>query len=239
MNGQDSEGRHALSGSDHINALVVIAAYNEESVISSVVTEVLGYFRNVVVVDDGSTDETGKRAREAGATVIRHAVNLGQGAALETGITFGLQRRDIQKFVTFDADGQHRPEDAVRLVRRLEASGAHLVLGTRFHGDAARLIPPIRRMVLRAARWYSRRSSGLSLTDAHNGLRAFGRTAAAEFRFTHPGMAHASEITNIAAARGFSVIEEPVTIRYTDYSLQKGQSLLNAINISFDLFWRR
>lgn len=196
-------------------------------------------FENVVLIDDGSSDSTGRRARNAGATVVTHPVNLGQGAAIETGIALGLQRPSVQTFVTFDADGQHLPEDAVRLVARLEQSQADLVLGTRFGGGGSSSIPPLRRMVLRAARWYAARTSGLELTDAHNGLRAFGRSVARELQFRHPGMAHASEITDIAGRKGWSVVEEPVEIRYSEYSLRKGQSLLNAVNISFDLFWRR
>lgn len=207
--------------------------------VGDVVADLRQYFMNVVLVDDGSSDRTGDRASEAGATVVRHPVNLGQGAALETGIAFGLQHPDVRIFVTFDADGQHRPEDAVRLVRRLEASQADLVLGTRFGRGGESEIPPFRRAVLRAARWYAARTSGLELTDAHNGLRAFGRNTARELQFRHPGMAHASEVTDIAGRKGWQVVEEPVKIRYTEYSLGKGQSLTNAVNISFDLFWRR
>ena len=223
----------------HPEVLVIIAAFEEEPVIGQVVSELRRHFVNILVVDDGSSDGTGGSAVRAGARVIRHPVNIGQGAALETGITYGLRLPDFHTFVTFDADGQHRPEDAVRLVRRLEESGADLVLGTRFLGEGALQIPRFRRAVLRVARWHVARTSGLALTDAHNGLRAFGRQAAKELRFKHPGMGHASEVTDIAGRRGWSVVEEPVTIRYTEYSLSKGQSLLNAINISFDLFWRR
>lgn len=235
----ESAGLVDASDSGHSDVLVVIAAFKEETVIGEVVADVRRHFRNVVVVDDGSSDGTGRCAAQAGARVIRHAVNLGQGAALQTGIDYGLRLSRVNKFVTFDADGQHRTEDAVRIVQRLEASGADLVLGTRFLGEGAAHIPRIRRAVLRLARWHVARTSGLHLTDAHNGLRAFGRRAAQGLRFKHPGMAHASEIIEIAGRHGWTVVEEPVTIRYTEYSLSKGQSLLNAINISFDLFWRR
>ena len=227
------------STAGHPEVLVIVAAFEEGAVIGDVVADLRQHFQNVLLVDDGSSDDTGPSAALAGAIVIRHSVNLGQGAALETGIMYGLRLPGIQRFVTFDADGQHRPEDAVRLVQRLEGSGADLVLGSRFLGQGAAHIPRFRRAVLRVARWYVTRSSGLDLTDAHNGLRAFGRRAAQGFRFKHPGMAHASEVTDIAGHQGWSVVEEPVTIRYTEYSLSKGQSLLNAINISFDLFWRR
>jgi glycosyltransferase involved in cell wall biosynthesis len=193
----------------------------------------------VVVVDDGSTDGTGERATAAGAIVLRHVINLGQGAAIETGITYGVRRSTISTFVTFDADGQHRVEDAIRLVDRLESSGSDIVFGTRFVGDGVKEVPRLRRLLLRMGRIAVNRSSGLKLSDAHNGLRAFNRSVATELRFRHYGMAHASEVANIVGKIGFKVAEEPVVIRYTDFSMMGGQSATNAVNIMFDLFWRR
>src|SRR5688500_16903207 len=89
---------------------IVIAAFNEAKAIGEVVRELLPLYPNVVVVDDGSRDETCDRAHEAGAIVLRHVVNRGQGAALQTGISYAL-KRGARFVVTFDADGQHRPED--------------------------------------------------------------------------------------------------------------------------------
>jgi glycosyltransferase involved in cell wall biosynthesis len=221
------------------SVLVVLAALNESAVIGSVVEALREHFLNVVVVDDGSSDDTGAIAARTGATVIRHVVNLGQGAALQTGVDYGLRRQDIDVFVTFDADGQHRPQDALLLVRRLEETGADIVFGTRFVGEGVVHIPRARRFVLRFARLHMNRTSGLRLTDAHNGLRAFRRRVAKALRLRHTGMAHASEIANIVGAKRFSVAEQPVSVLYTDHSRAKGQSALNSVNIVFDLFWRR
>jgi glycosyltransferase involved in cell wall biosynthesis len=221
------------------DVLVIVAALNEAPVVAVVVEGLREHFTNVVVVDDGSTDGTGDRARCAGAVVLRHAVNLGQGAALQTGFVYGLTREEISIFVTFDADGQHRPEDAVRAVERLEETGADIVFGTRFIGDGVVQVPRLRRGVLRLARIHANRASGLRLTDAHNGLRAFRRSVAEAFDLRHTGMAHASEMANIVGARGFTVAEQPVQVLYTEHSRAKGQSVWNAVNIVFDLFWRR
>lgn len=218
---------------------VIVAAFNEEESVAVVVADIRQHFTNVIVVDDGSVDETADRARSAGAVVLRHPVNLGQGAALETGVRYALTRQEIRFFVTFDADGQHRAEDAYRLLVRLHSAGVDVVLGTRFVGGGVALVPRSRRLVLRLARAYSNRATGLQLTDAHNGLRAFSRLVAEEVHFRHSGMAHASEFIEMVASMRFSVMEEPVTIQYTAYSRRKGQSAMNAVNVAFDLFWRR
>ena len=220
------------------SAAVVVAAYNEEASIGEAIADLRRYFARLVVVDDGSSDATGEIARRAGATTLRHPVNLGQGAALETGIRYAMGLEGIDYFVTFDADGQHQAEDAHRLLLTLQERGFDVVLGTRFVGGGAQLVPPLRRAVLKFARAYSNRVTGLQLTDAHNGLRAFTRPVAADIRFRHPKMGHASEFVSIIAKKGFAVTEEPVMIRYTAYSRKKGQSTMNAINVAFDLFWR-
>jgi glycosyltransferase involved in cell wall biosynthesis len=219
--------------------LVVVPAMNEEPIIGAVVAGLRSSFEHVLVVDDGSLDATASEARSSGARVIRHPFNLGQGAALRTGITYGLRAGRYEEFVTFDADGQHRVEDAVQLVRALRGASADIVLGSRFLEGRATSVPPVKRLVLRAARHHSNRQTGLALTDSHNGLRAFRRDVAEALRLRHSGMAHASEITRIVAEQGFTVTEVPVTVDYTAYSRSKGQATLNAVNILFDLYWRR
>jgi glycosyltransferase involved in cell wall biosynthesis len=221
------------------DVLIIVAAFNEAPVIAGVVEGLRKMFANVLVVDDGSSDDSGDRARDAGAVVVRHPVNLGQGAALQTGFSYGLAREEFAVFVTFDADGQHRPEDAMCALERLEETGADIVFGTRFLGDGVAQIPRLRRLILRLARIHANRASGLLLTDAHNGLRAFRRAVAEAFDLQHTGMAHASEIANIVGSRGFVVAEQPVQVLYTEHSRAKGQSAWNAVNIVFDLYWRR
>jgi glycosyltransferase involved in cell wall biosynthesis len=217
---------------------VVVPMHNEATVIGEVVAGLLQHFSLVVCVDDGSTDASADVARLAGAVVVRHGVNLGQGGALQTGIRHALERTRASYIVTFDADGQHDPLDALRMVETARTHGLDVVLGSRFLGSAGK-VPAPRRLLLRAAVAFTRLSTGLRLTDTHNGLRVFSRQAALEVDLRLPGMAHASEVLHHVAAKRLRFQEVPVSIAYTEYSRAKGQSGLNALNIAFDLFVAR
>ena len=216
---------------------VVIPAFNEAEVICSVVAGVRERFSHIVVVDDCSSDETSDCAMAGGAIVLRHPINLGQGAALQTGLRFALAH-GATLVVTFDADGQHRVEDIDVLIRRQTETGADLVVGSRFLGSATN-IPTLRRAVLKMAVGFTTVTTGVRLTDAHNGLRLFTRRAAKLLRIRQNRMAHASEIISQAGALKLSVAEAPVTIVYTEYSLRKGQKLSNAVNILAELLVER
>jgi glycosyltransferase involved in cell wall biosynthesis len=216
---------------------VVIPAYNEGPVISRVVSEVKRAGYAVVVIDDGSSDATAEEARAAGAGVITHPFNLGQGAALQTGIDYAVAQ-GAEVIVTFDADGQHRVSDIARLAEALVEERADFALGSRFLGQAPNL-PPLRRLLLHAATAFTRLTTGLQVTDTHNGLRAMTRRAAAAIRLRQNRMAHASELLSQIAASGLRYVERPVTIEYTAYSLAKGQSVGDAVLILLDLFARR
>lgn len=216
---------------------IVIPAYNEGPVIGDVVAGVRARYPNVVVVDDCSTDVTGDAAARAGAVVLRHPINLGQGAALQTGITFALSR-GAAFVVTFDADGQHRVEDVAALHARQRETGADVVIGSRFLGRAEG-IPRLRRWALKVAVLFTRMSAGVRVTDAHNGLRLLTRHAASAIHLHQNRMAHASEIIEQIGRAGLSVVECPVTIVYTEYSLGKGQRLSNAVNILAELLVER
>jgi glycosyltransferase involved in cell wall biosynthesis len=216
---------------------VVIPAFNEAPVIADVVADVVGRFSHVVVVDDGSTDTTARRAAAAGAVVVRHPVNLGQGAALQTGIRYAL-RQKAGLIVTFDADGQHRVEDVARMIDALLESGSDVALGSRFLGDAVAL-PTLRRVVLKMAVWFTNLTTRLRVSDAHNGLRVLTREAAQSIMIQQNGMAHASEILAEIRRAGLSFVEVPVTILYTEYSRAKGQGLGNAVNILNELLLTR
>lgn len=216
---------------------IVIAAYNEAAVIAGVVEGVRRLYPDVVLVDDGSVDGTGSLAARAGAVVVTHPINLGQGAALQTGLDYAL-RAGAQFIVTFDADGQHRPEDIAGLLRALETQGADYALGNRFLGASADM-PLSRRLLLRAATIFTRITTGLQVSDTHNGLRAMTRRGAAAIHLRQNRMAHASEILHQIAESRLKCVEAPVTIAYTEYSLSKGQRLGDAVNILIDLFARR
>jgi len=213
---------------------VVIAAFNEGKVIREVVGEVVRGGWSVVVVDDGSKDDTAEAARVPGAVVIRHPINRGQGASLQTGIDYAL-RRGARYLVTFDADGQHDAADIPVLVEAL--ADADVALGSRFLGrvEGAK---GSRVAMLKTATAVSNRMSGMKLTDAHCGLRAFRREAAPSLRITQDRMAHASELLRKIKTAGLRVVEMPVTIRYTEHSMSKGQGGIQAVRILFDYFFR-
>jgi glycosyltransferase involved in cell wall biosynthesis len=215
---------------------VVIAAYNEASMIARVVSEVRHAGYRVVVVDDGSKDATAHNARTAGAIVVQHPFNLGQGAALQSGIKFALAK-GAAAIVTFDADGQHAAADISRLITALAEENADFVLGSRFL-DASSNIPALRRLLLKAATVFTRITTGLRLTDAHNGLRAMTRRGAAAIRMRQNRMAHASELLAQIGSSGLRYVERPVTIHYSAYSTAKGQKTSDSVVILLDLFAR-
>jgi glycosyltransferase involved in cell wall biosynthesis len=212
---------------------LIVPVFNEGQVIGEVVRNARKTFANIVCVDDGSRDNSAAEIRSAGAHLVRHPVNLGQGAAIQTGVEYARSQPDAKYFVTFDADGQHQVEDVLAMLERLRSEGVDIVVGTRFHGDTSH-IPWIKRLILKTVVLLSPNTRRLGLTDAHNGLRVFNRTVAEQLNITLNGMSHASEIVQMIGHRGWRVVEEPVTILYTDYSMAKGQSVINGVNIVFE-----
>jgi glycosyltransferase involved in cell wall biosynthesis len=219
--------------SDWPDVWLIVPVFNEAPVIGEVVRNARKTFDHVVCVDDGSRDGSAVEIRAAGAHLVRHPVNLGQGAALQTGVEYARSQPGARYFVTFDADGQHQVDDVVAMLERLKSEDVDIVVGTRFHGDTSH-IPWIKRLILRTVVLLSPRTRRLGLTDAHNGLRVFNRTVAEQLNITLNGMSHASEIVEMIDRRGWRVAEEPVTILYTDYSMAKGQSVINGVNIVFE-----
>lgn len=212
---------------------IVVPAYNEGKIIRSTVEGLQRTFSNIVVVNDGSTDDTLSVLQGLGVTVISHLINIGQGAALQTGITHAL-RQGAAAVVSFDADGQHQVSDVVSMLEVLEQQDCDVVLGSRFLGSTTG-ISTGRKLLLRAAVIFSNLTTRVKLTDAHNGLRVMNRRAAQCLDITQFGMAHATEVIQQFHAAGMRIREHPVTIHYTDYSMAKGQRSLNAVNVLLDL----
>jgi glycosyltransferase involved in cell wall biosynthesis len=218
---------------DNRDVWVVVPAFNEVTAVSGAVCELRRLGTNVVVVDDGSGDDTAAAALRAGAWVARHVVNLGQGAALQTGLEYALSR-GAKYVATFDADGQHHAGDLARMLDLLRSSQLDIVLGSRFIGSTENM-PLGRRLVLRAVVKITRITSGLELTDAHNGLRVMTASTARRLHLVQDQMAHASEFVAQIRRLGLRFAEVPVTITYTPYSLDKGQKLSNSFQILTDL----
>ncbi len=224
--------------SETLDAWIVVPAFNEAGVIGDVIAAVRSVFANVVCVDDGSADGTGDIALRAGAHLVSHPVNLGQGAAIQTGVEYARSQPGARVFATFDADGQHRVEDLVTMIDRLRRDDVDIVIGTRFGAGVSR--PPLlKRVVLQTAVRLSPRGRALGLTDSNNGLRVFNKTVADGLDITMNGMSHATEFVMLIAENHWRVAEQPVEVLYTDYSQSKGQPLLNGVNIIVDGFLRR
>lgn len=220
-----------------MKVFIIIPAYNEADAIGEVIYELLPLKHPIVVIDDGSQDGTADIARRHGAVVLSHCVNLGQGAALQTGIDYAC-RCHADVIVTFDADGQHQPSDIPLLLDTLESKGADVVLGSRFLGHAHGL-HPVRKMLLRLMVHYTNFTTGLQLTDVHNGLRALRVATTQNIQLRQNRMAHASELLQQIAKYKLRYVEVPCIIVYTSYSLTKGQKLSHSMHIVADLLIRR
>jgi glycosyltransferase involved in cell wall biosynthesis len=219
---------------------VVVPAFNEATRLGKSLANLCALGHQIVVVDDGSNDDTDTLALASPVWLLRHIVNCGQGAAIQTGIEFAVaQGADV--VVTFDADGQHAATDIAALIEPIIKGRADVVLGSRFLGSVEGLTWG-RRIVLKLGVLFTRVTTWLKVTDTHNGLRAFSRQAAQNLRITHDRMAHASEILDQVAELRHRYEEVPVTVRYNAETLAKGQSSWNAVRIAAELFvgrWTR
>ena len=212
-------------------------AYQEATRIQDAIRGVQPHVDAVLVVDDGSLDETADRARAAGATVIRHAVNRGQGAALKTG-TEGAIRLGADIVLHVDADGQHSGDDIPKLLEPIRRGTAQVVLGSRFMGIDAEGMPTTRRVLMYAIRTFNVLVLGVSgrLTDPQSGMRAIHKDAVPALPFRQDGMAHASEILRLLTRSSLRWEEVPIHVRYTQDTLQKGNKTTDAFRIVWKLF---
>ena len=213
---------------------VIVPCYNEGPVVRGVIEKVREHFPNVVAVDDGSRDNSASEILAAGARLVQHPVNMGAGSAYQTGIEFALRDPGAEYFVTFDADGQHRVEDVVHMVGHLRKTDVEVLIGSRFLGTVAGMSTS-RRALLKAAVVFERATSGIALTDAHQGLRVFRRSFAQILDMKSHDMSWASEFLTRMAEHQTSYEEFPVHVLYTDYTRGKGQRSINSVNIGVDV----
>lgn len=188
----------------------------------------------VIVVDDASTDNTREALSPFPVTYLRHKVNLGQGAAISTGIEYALTK-SFDYLVTFDADGQHSVDDIPAMIRVLRDNNADIAFGSRFLPGATANFTASRKRMLKFARFVNFLSSGILLSDANNGLRAMTYRAAQQIQITENRSSHNAQVQKIIKTRGIKYAECPVNISYSAYSKQKGLRNINSIRILYDL----
>lgn len=217
-----------------MDVFVIVPCYNENAVIATVLARLVNFNYSIVVVDDGSQTPLDFLLSNFPVTLLRHSVNLGQGAALQTGIDYALSQ-NAKYIVTFDADGQHNADDIKNLIAALDNNEADIVLGSRFIAGGSHNMNSGRKAVIQFARLLNYIFTGLLLTDAHNGLRAMNRKAASSIYLQENGMAHATEFLAIIKKNKLRFKEVPVTIQYSDYSKAKGQTIWSGFRIFFDI----
>ena len=217
---------------------IIVPVYNEAEVIGTTIRGLLKQYSLVICVDDGSTDNSAAEIRKTQAVLVSHPINMGAGAATQTGIEYALQDESVKYFVTFDGDGQHQVKDIATLIKHLKHDQLDVVIGSRFLGTVEN-ISGIKSVFLKAVKFFNGFTTKIAISDPHNGLRAFNRKFAESLDITLHGFAHASEIVEHMGNGEFKYGECPVTVVYTEYSLKKGQPMINAINIMFDLFFNR
>ena len=218
---------------------IIIPTYNEAQVLRGVILPLLKSGFSVVIVDDGSTDTTWEVVSDLNIYYLRHEINLGQGAALQTGMDF-VKSKEPDIVVHFDADGQHRIEDLFILIEPIQQGKYDVVLGSRFlRSEDNKDIPMFRKIILRGARLTNWLFTGMRLSDAHNGLRALSKNALHKIYLRENRQTHATEIIQQIRKNKLPWIEVPILVLYTKYSKAKGQSAWNAINIFIDLCLRR
>ena len=221
---------------------ILIPAYNEEKTIGNVIKTLPktlpGIDRiDVVVVNDGSADNTAQIAKESGATVISHWFNRGLGGALGTGFEY-IRKHDLDLLITFDADGQHNPNDIAPVIKPIVDEKADVCIGSRFIGNRG-FMPWYRRFGIFGLNVITYLLFWSWTTDSQSGLRAFGRKAINKIEIKTNKMEVSSEFFYEIQAKNLKLTEVPIQSIYTEYSMSKGQKNINAINILLKLIYRR
>ena len=213
---------------------IIIPCFNESSVIENTINELSEYFKKILVVNDGSTDGTEKILKNMNINYIEHPFNLGQGAAIFTGFEYLKENSKAVACITFDADGQHSVSDAIALAKEILKCQEEIIFGTRFLGFENE-IPKVRRFLLKVITKITNLLSGLKLTDTHNGLKAYKIEVLDKLNTDLYGSAFETGLIFSIAKQKITYKEISTQIKYTNYSLQKGQRLRSGLIILEDL----
>jgi len=222
-----------------LKTYVVVPAYNEEKTIGNVLRELLQYFKGeeIVVVNDGSRDKTREVAQEKGVVVLTHLVNRGLGGALGTGIRYALLK-GAELILTFDADGQHLVDDALRVMKPVAEGKADFAVGSRLKGDVSEM-PFVKRFGNFVLDFITAVFAKKYVSDSQSGLRCLNRECASKIKITCDRYAVSSEIIIEASKNGCRIVEVPIKAVYTEYSKKKGTNILEGVKIAFNLLLDR
>ena len=216
---------------------MVIPAFNEEKSVGKVIASLRkANYKNILVVDDGSGDKTFEVAQKAGAHVAQHVINRGLGGALGTGIQAAIQL-GADYIITFDADGQHAVQDIEKIMKPLRAKKADVVVGSRLINPKG--MPVHRRVGNWGLNVITYSLFGVWTTDSQSGLRGFSRKAAQKINISTNRMEVSSEIIKEIGRNKLRFKEVPIKAIYTDYSMERGQSSMNAFRILFKLLLKK
>jgi UDP-N-acetylglucosamine---dolichyl-phosphate N-acetylglucosaminyltransferase len=215
------------------NILLIIPAYNEATTIGNVISELkIRGFNNIVVINDGSTDSTSIEARKAGAQVIDHLTNIGLGGALATGFEYA-KKTHYKHIITVDADGQHLSNDVKEMAKFIENNKFDLVLGNRLHDMTSR--NTIRWIGNSGLDFFTYLIAGQYIRDTQSGLRGFQKHLLDRINIQSSGYECSSEIIAQCVKNKAEIGHIRIASEYTEYSVSKGQNILNGINILFRL----
>ena len=214
---------------------ILIPVFNESEKIGNVVSELKKYFKNIIVVNDGSSDNSLEILKKYEVKILSHSHNLGQGAAISTGLRYIKSKKNAFAAVTFDADGQHQTEDAINFAKEIISSKVDIIFGSRFLKHEKN-IPFLKRKVLKIVNFFTRKFSKINLTDSHNGLKAIKVSIIDKLNFKSNRFAFESEIIHLISKQKIPYKELPTNTLYTSYSKKKGQKLSNGLLILEDLF---
>ncbi|PCJ56083.1 MAG: hypothetical protein COA79_19880 [Planctomycetota bacterium] len=219
----------------NIKIFIVIPAFNESLQISNTIESLFSKgFHNIIVVDDGSTDSTFEDAKSHGVIVVQHPVNLGVGAATATGMEVA-KRENADVVVTFDADGQHHPDDIENIIQPILDKEKDVVIGNR---DFTNGMPSLRRIANFAGNFITWAISGLFVSDSQSGLKAFSKTAIDSINISASGYEYCSEIFREIHYKNIKWCEISIQAIYTDYSKAKGQSFATGLSTASKLVVR-
>ena len=213
---------------------VIVPAFNEQNVIKDIINNLLKNFSNVIVINDGSNDKTLEIINDLDIKILSHEINLGVGAAAQTGFDYVSDIPDAKAVITFDADGQHLVDDAVAMAKEILICDEGIIFGTRFPKHSKN-IPKVKRIVLKLIAKITDLVTGVTLSDAHNGLKAYKVSTIKELELQFSSYSYESELITQVAKKKIDYKEMSTDIKYTSYSIKKGQKLLNGLLIIEDL----